>query len=167
MENKSEIANYLLDFSTEAKEELCEQIKRVINRQREIGDYSVINVSGRGDSLRYTCLVHQPEIKQISEQEKKDYVMSMLVWNEETDRVMIEFCFDEDENIQWMKFERFTSIDIVDSDRERLFELGKVRAQRLLKKHLATNKGKIGRNDLCPCGSGRKYKKCCLRIRSD
>lgn len=24
-------------------------------------------------------------------------------------------------------------------------------------------KTKIGRNDLCPCGSGKKYKKCCLR----
>ena len=24
-------------------------------------------------------------------------------------------------------------------------------------------KGAVGRNDLCPCGSGRKYKKCCLR----
>src|ERR1035441_7350444 len=22
--------------------------------------------------------------------------------------------------------------------------------------------GKIGRNDPCPCGSGRKYKRCCL-----
>jgi uncharacterized protein len=22
--------------------------------------------------------------------------------------------------------------------------------------------GKVGRNDTCPCGSGRKYKKCCL-----
>lgn len=22
--------------------------------------------------------------------------------------------------------------------------------------------GKVGRNDLCPCGSGKKYKKCCL-----
>jgi len=21
---------------------------------------------------------------------------------------------------------------------------------------------KIGRNDACPCGSGKKYKKCCL-----
>jgi hypothetical protein len=21
---------------------------------------------------------------------------------------------------------------------------------------------KMGRNDLCPCGSGKKYKKCCL-----
>ena len=25
-------------------------------------------------------------------------------------------------------------------------------------------KQKIGRNDPCPCGSGKKYKKCCLRI---
>jgi len=23
------------------------------------------------------------------------------------------------------------------------------------------NLGKIGRNDPCPCGSGKKYKKCC------
>lgn len=22
--------------------------------------------------------------------------------------------------------------------------------------------GKLGRNDPCPCGSGKKYKKCCL-----
>jgi uncharacterized protein YchJ len=22
--------------------------------------------------------------------------------------------------------------------------------------------GKVGRNNLCPCGSGKKYKKCCL-----
>jgi len=27
---------------------------------------------------------------------------------------------------------------------------------------------KIGRNDLCPCGSGKKYKKCCMKkIKSD
>ncbi len=25
-------------------------------------------------------------------------------------------------------------------------------------------KNKIGRNDLCPCGSGKKYKKCCISI---
>jgi len=23
---------------------------------------------------------------------------------------------------------------------------------------------KVGRNDQCPCGSGKKYKKCCLTI---
>ncbi|MEL7569873.1 MAG: SEC-C metal-binding domain-containing protein, partial [Eubacteriaceae bacterium] len=25
----------------------------------------------------------------------------------------------------------------------------------------AVNKNKVGRNDPCPCGSGKKYKKCC------
>ena len=23
---------------------------------------------------------------------------------------------------------------------------------------------KVGRNDPCPCGSGRKYKQCCLKV---
>jgi hypothetical protein len=27
-------------------------------------------------------------------------------------------------------------------------------------------RAKIGRNDLCPCGSGRKFKKCCLGKRA-
>ena len=30
-------------------------------------------------------------------------------------------------------------------------------------KSLGEKKPKIGRNDLCPCGSGKKYKKCCGR----
>jgi uncharacterized protein YecA (UPF0149 family) len=29
-------------------------------------------------------------------------------------------------------------------------------------KQMVREHGKIGRNDLCPCGSGKKYKKCCL-----
>jgi len=30
-------------------------------------------------------------------------------------------------------------------------------------KSKSINKRKIGRNDPCPCGSGLKYKKCCLK----
>jgi preprotein translocase subunit SecA len=26
----------------------------------------------------------------------------------------------------------------------------------------AVSRRKVGRNDPCPCGSGKKYKKCCL-----
>ncbi len=26
------------------------------------------------------------------------------------------------------------------------------------------NNNKIGRNDVCPCGSGKKYKKCCITL---
>ena len=27
---------------------------------------------------------------------------------------------------------------------------------------LQTRRGKVGRNEPCPCGSGKKFKKCCL-----
>lgn len=33
--------------------------------------------------------------------------------------------------------------------------------KQMLKKRKVTNT-KIGRNDKCPCNSGKKYKKCCL-----
>jgi len=32
----------------------------------------------------------------------------------------------------------------------------------LIKDKVKDDEGnKVGRNDLCPCGSGKKYKKCC------
>lgn len=33
-----------------------------------------------------------------------------------------------------------------------------------IKNSLSPKKLKVGRNQLCPCGSGRKYKKCCIGI---
>jgi uncharacterized protein YecA (UPF0149 family) len=32
-------------------------------------------------------------------------------------------------------------------------------------KRVLESKIKIGRNDKCPCGSGKKYKKCCMIIK--
>ena len=33
-----------------------------------------------------------------------------------------------------------------------------------IKKFPTIGKPKIGRNELCPCGSGKKYKKCCINV---
>lgn len=33
-----------------------------------------------------------------------------------------------------------------------------------LPKSVECHAGKVGRNDPCPCGSGRKFKKCCLKV---
>jgi len=51
--------------------------------------------------------------------------------------------------------------EISDAERVRLQRVSLTQQQR----DFAAVKGKIGRNDLCPCGSGLKYKKCCLRSR--
>lgn len=38
----------------------------------------------------------------------------------------------------------------------------KAEASVVTRKVKRKNASKLGRNDLCPCGSGKKYKKCCL-----
>ena len=36
-----------------------------------------------------------------------------------------------------------------------------------IKQKPIVTENKIGRNDPCPCGSGKKYKKCCNKIGGD
>jgi len=43
-------------------------------------------------------------------------------------------------------------------------ELGKLRAAELPRGMVINRPAKIGRNDPCPCGSGKKYKKCCALL---
>ena len=38
--------------------------------------------------------------------------------------------------------------------------------RRQLKKRLSEKSNKLGRNDFCPCGSGKKYKQCCELIKN-
>jgi len=45
--------------------------------------------------------------------------------------------------------------------KQKHFKNGKVDVDALLKEAGISNPGKVGRNDPCPCGSGKKYKKCC------
>jgi uncharacterized protein YecA (UPF0149 family) len=42
-------------------------------------------------------------------------------------------------------------------------DLEPLRVRQYLRRRRAVARAAAGRNDPCPCGSGRKYKKCCLR----
>lgn len=163
IDNKVEISNYLLDFDASAKEDLCEKLKTTFNRQIEINGMSIINTSGTGDCLRYTCFVNQPSIELMSDDEKREYVLSVMLWNQENERVMLEFTFDEACKLQGIKFHRYQLANIKEDEKEYLYKKGKQRAVRLLERHKMLISKKIGRNDPCPCGSGKKYKKCCGR----
>jgi hypothetical protein len=55
----------------------------------------------------------------------------------------------------------FDSFNFTNEHNEILENEVKELQERRLKESLEVNK-KIGRNDLCPCGSGKKYKRCCL-----
>ncbi|KOM96593.1 zinc chelation protein SecC [Clostridium botulinum] len=71
--------------------------------------------------------------------------------NEEVERDIKDIITEINNNIEkWCL--RGHSIKEIKSKEDKIYE----------KVEKVNHKGKIGRNDPCPCGSGKKYKKCCL-----
>ena len=164
LNNKIRVANYLLDFSSDAKEGLNNQIEYTLQRQLVTHHSSAISASGRGDTdLRYTCFVCLEGAEDFSAQEKLDYTLSTLLWNKETDRVQISLKYSKDRKIQDIAYTYLTLSDIPPERKATLYQEGKERAEQRIQQFQMVNHRKIGRNELCPCGSGKKYKKCCGR----
>ncbi len=86
----------------------------------------------------------------------------------ENDLVDIEHLGDlEDVEMEFgMRTERETEKEL--TEMQKMFqnvELGKdsvLKIDRHVTAPLVNNEEKVGRNDPCPCGSGKKYKKCCM-----
>ena len=154
------ISSYLLDFSSDARQQLSDDIDNVLKQQARTGRQCALSFSGKGDSIRMTYFVLQDELHDAqTDQEMFDYAASILLANGEKDRMMLSFRFDANYVLQSVNAR---SIDIDQIPPSRIDELkshgeqmGDFRVVKYKREH-----GKIGRNQPCPCGSGRKYKKC-------
>ena len=65
------------------------------------------------------------------------------------------------ENIQEDIVRYIYRVNIVTQVEDRLAQATAVHGDEELPKEPLRNKDAVGRNDACPCGSGKKYKKCC------
>ena len=160
--NRFSMANYLLNFSTEAKEQLYESILYVINGQNSTKKTIPIHVSGLGDdSLRYTCFINQRNLSNFTIKQKRDYTLANLLRDTDDDRYLLDIFFNEENKIEKINIEKFHKNDILSTELNNIKQLSDSIAKNRLLQYKKTHK-KIGRNDLCPCGSGLKYKRCCL-----
>ena len=161
-DNKIRISNYLLDFSTEAKNAFLRRVEEVFEHQKNTKRATVFGTAGNGKyDLRYSCFVAEPGVEMISESEQQDYVWSNMLWNDEENRVQIDLNLDNNMDVISISATFYNQSDIPADRRDDLYAQGKQRAQDRLNRYIAEHGHKIGRNELCPCGSGKKYKKCC------
>lgn len=160
--NRVWLSSYLLNFNNDSREAFCAHIKTVVERQKTNHRMMPIIVSGDKNSLRYCAYVSQPGIVELSDDEKRSHLLSLLLQNGESDRVRIDILVDENGVPINLSGCQYTRKDIDENEIDNLQEKGKTNAS--LRVDLYKQKhGKIGRNELCPCGSGKKYKKCCGR----
>ena len=162
-EDKIQASNYLLNFSTDAREQLCNSVEYALKRQPQIKNMISFGTAGDGKfDLRYTSFVEQPGVPAFTEKYKRQYTLSTLLWNDDPNRIMLDFHFDSNGRFISFKYTQYTISDIKQTEREKLWTMGKERASLRLRAYLKQHK-QINPSDICPCGSGKEYGECCKK----
>lgn len=120
-------------------------------------------VSSAFGEIKYCLSVGIPGIKVMSPAERQDYVLSAVICDESMPIMWIDLNYDKDSNLLEVKGKQCRYSEIHASDIDRLKELSIKYAKSRIESYQRQNHKKVGRNDHCPCGSGKKYKKCCIR----
>ena len=149
---------FLLDFSSEGRSNLNDGILSALKRQSEIKRMVQLVLSGE---TPICIFCHQHGIESMSDIEIKDYTFATMLQMGDQYRIELNLYYDKFNEIENIKFEFYSYKDIpserISKLKEMASELSELRIIRY-KKDNGTNK--IGRNEICPCGSGKKYKKC-------
>lgn len=157
---RSRLAAYLLDMAGDERERLAGVIDSELKGQPTRGRPIGYSLSGR-NMIGYTLFCYTCPPTSAQRAVALDHTKQALLIAEQPIRLLLELSYNERfalEEVYW------TWIDVQKIPEAELADL-KVKAEALRAKRLHTSKefrGKTGRNAPCPCGSGKKYKKCCL-----
>lgn len=159
-ENRIDTAHFLLNLSSEAKNDFCRGIHHALRRQPEIG--RMVEISAFGE-IKYCLFISMPGIKVMSTKERQDYVWATIVGDESMPIMWIDLDYDKDRKLRNAKGKQCDYCDIPIGEIDRLKVLSVEITKSRIESFRRQYHRKVGRNDPCPCGSGKKYKKCCIQ----
>lgn len=150
--------NFLLDFSESARQEFQTYITKLLDRQNEIGRSLPVITFG---DIRYCLFADVPNVKHWNIQKRVDYTYAAILQNDVENYYLINLTFKNNE-LLGVDYQFIEKKDIPVERMDELKEQANQNKVRLVANHMKkTGKKKIGRNEKCPCGSGKKYKHCC------
>lgn len=154
---RSEIAAYLLDMSGELRDKMFatleqERVHSEMNQPRPFSTFG---------EIRLTTFPWTPEWRRLPAHESRNHAKAMMIMNDEPSRVLLELSYDERSSLVDADWQFLRRSDITIFEMPALQARGESLRDARLHRALATNRH-IGRNDQCPCGSGKKFKKCCI-----
>lgn len=158
LKNITSIGN-LLDMSGEERESLFDNIEMCINHYINTKKVKLAFINNRLGSLIVLCCIVNNENYNINLIYDDVYANMKIT---KSNQANIFFLFYNDKKLlNNIKYILLTD----DDERYKSNEVGiiveKIKQKRFNKRINQSGKRKIGRNELCPCGSGFKYKKCC------
>ncbi len=155
-DGRSAIADYILDGSGDWRDRMFNTLAQELERA-EVKQPRPFSTFGE---LRLTACVWTPRWPRPSANEMRDHTRAIMVMHGELDRVLLELSYDDSGELLDTEWHFFRRADITVFELPALQARGETLREARLQKAIATG-GRIARNEQCPCGSGKKYKKCC------
>ncbi len=157
--DRCKTAAHLLNLDEAARNDIANGIDYALRRQREINRSAPFSLAGRGEA-KLTVFCRQPGIDCPNISQMSDYALSLVLRGAEAERLLLILAFNDANRLQNVSFQFLCPGHITDDRRAELERLATIYAGTRLETRIK-NQGKIGRNEPCPCGSGRKFKHCC------
>ncbi len=155
LQNRAEIVSFLLDASGTYRKTIANAIEQQLHDNAALRRVRPMSTHG---SHAFTLFVWLPEVPRDAAF-AHEHTMTVLVAAGETSRPLLELEFAGPDTLKAVHWRRLTLAGASGVDVTRLeAKAAALRAQRVAS---ARMKGKLGVNDQCPCGSGKKYKRCC------
>ena len=150
-------ASYLLDTNIDIRHKFNSSIPKALLRQSQKKRIIPLSISGT-TNITIFCLI--PGISQPTRSWMRDYTLQRILINNENIRMKLIVEFDNENRPINMDYSFLSMKDISEQNRPILEQKIQDRKIQAVQETI-TKQRKIGRNQLCPCGSGKKYKKCC------
>lgn len=156
-QGRSAIAAYLLDVSGEWRERLFDMLAQEVAQ----ASHKHPRPFSTNGEVPLTTVPWTPQWGRPSMEGTRNHVKAIMVMNNEPARVLLVLSYSENGLLVDAEWQFLLRSDITIFELPTLQTMAESLRESRVQKAIAT-KGRIGRNDQCPCGSGRKFKKCCL-----
>jgi preprotein translocase subunit SecA len=152
--DRCELASFLLDAAGDFRSDIAARIEEALRENKELHGARPLSVYGGMAMTLYVWSPSAPRLGLSAEQ----HARAVMVAANETSRRLVELEYDDDAVLIGAHTKHVSLAGLNHVELERVNAAARSLQQRRLNQALA--KGKIGRNDACPCGSGSKFKRC-------
>ena len=155
---RSAVASYMLDIAGDWRTKIDASILKELRRQPTTKRSMPFSTHG-SVKLTVFCWTEHSNSRRASL--AIDHTQTLVVMHDEARRLLIELTYSLTGKLQDISW---TWVRLTDIPPDKLPSL-RLQAEALRQKRISaskTERQKIGRDEPCPCGSGKKYKKCCL-----
>lgn len=156
---RSRVASYLLDLSGEARDAIANGIEEEVARQASTKRPKPLSTPHGDVALTIFCWTPHCPIRDSALALR--HTRTVLLLQGDPRRLLLELDYSGSGELVDLTWQWVEPASIPADELPRL----RADASLLREKRIAsatTERKKIGRNDPCPCGSGKKYKRCCL-----